>query len=109
VKKFVIKKEDFYKGLSKDSYNIINWWFKIWDDNNLLDTLKNHLKSQKWGILKLWKFKISKLQECFTTYKWDIMSAMYYQICNLYYIKFNFKKLTFFNMISNYHHFQDKT
>jgi hypothetical protein len=31
---------------------------KIWDDNNLLGTLKKHSQFQKCGILKLWKFKV---------------------------------------------------
>jgi hypothetical protein len=35
---------------------------KKWDDNNLLNTLKNHSQFQKCGILKLWKFKICTLK-----------------------------------------------
>jgi hypothetical protein len=37
---FVIKKGHFYKGLSKDSYNRNKFMVKIWDNNNLLYTLK---------------------------------------------------------------------
>jgi hypothetical protein len=36
----IIKKWYFYKGLSKDSYNKSKLMVKIWDDNNILDTLK---------------------------------------------------------------------
>ncbi len=53
-----LKKGHFYKGLSKDSYNKVSSWWKIWDDNNLIDTLKKHSQFQKFGILKLWKFKV---------------------------------------------------
>jgi len=66
----IIKKGHIYKGLSKDSYNRSTLMVKKWDDNNLLDTLKKHLQFQKCGVLKFWKFRISKLQKCFTTYKW---------------------------------------
>jgi hypothetical protein len=48
---------------------------KKWDDNNLLDTLKKHSQLKKCGILKLWKFKNLKFQECFTTYKWGIINV----------------------------------
>jgi len=36
---------------------------KIWDDNNLLDTLKKHSQFQKCGILKLWKFKVCTFEK----------------------------------------------
>ncbi len=41
MKIFVIKKWHFYKGLLKDSYNKSKLIVKKWDDNNLLNTLKN--------------------------------------------------------------------
>ncbi len=36
----MIKKGNFYKRLSKDSYNKNKLLVKKWDDNNLLDTVK---------------------------------------------------------------------
>ncbi len=57
MRNFIIKKEHFYKGLSKDSYNRNKLMVKKWDDNNLLDALKKLSQFQKCGILKLWKFK----------------------------------------------------
>jgi len=62
VKFYPIKKGHFYKGISKDSYNIKKIDGKKNDDNNLLNTLKNHSQFQKCGILKLWKFKICTLE-----------------------------------------------
>jgi len=53
VKFYPIKKGHFYKGISKDSYNIKKIDGKKNDDNNLLNTLKNHSQFQKCGILKL--------------------------------------------------------
>jgi len=80
---------------------------KKWDDNNLFDTLKKHLQFQKCGILNLWKFKVCTFEHLeFQNFKavlphingvkrtWCIKKG-----CNLYDIKFNFKKLTFFDMI----------
>ncbi len=40
MKKIVIKKGHFYKGLPKDSYNMNKLMVKNMSDNNLLDTLK---------------------------------------------------------------------
>jgi hypothetical protein len=58
---------------------------KKWDDNNLLDTLKKHSqfkkmwnsKTSKIQSIYTWKFKFSKLQDCFTKNKWGIMYMMY--------------------------------
>jgi hypothetical protein len=48
--------------------------------------------------------KISKLQKCFTTYNWGIIYVMYWKKKN--YITLNsILKITFFGVISNYHHF----
>jgi len=91
----------------------ISWWSKNMSDNNLLDTLKKHSQFQKCEILKLWKFKVCthlKIHN-FTTSKVFYQIWMGYnvhdvlKIYSLYYIKFTFKILTFFGMISNYHHF----
>jgi len=64
-----------------DSYNKRIFIETNIDDKNILGTLKNHSYFLKCGILKLKKFKncfrISKLQESFTTYKWVIMYMMY--------------------------------
>jgi hypothetical protein len=59
----------------------MSWCWKIWDDNNLLDTLKKHSQFQKCGIIKVWKFKLrifenlefQNFKNSFTTYKWGIM------------------------------------
>jgi hypothetical protein len=58
MRSFVIKKWNFYKRLSKHSNNKNKLMVKIWDDNNLLEMLKKHSQFQKFGILKLWKFKV---------------------------------------------------
>jgi hypothetical protein len=88
----------------------VSWWYENEMIITYLDTLKKHSKFQKCGILKLWKFKIctlenSNFQKCFTTYKWGIMYMMYWTKFYFISVKFNFKKLTNFGMISNYHHF----
>jgi hypothetical protein len=69
MKNIIIKKGHFHKGLLRDSYNRKQNDGKKWNDNNLLDPLEKYSQFQKCGILKLWKFKNSKLQECFATYK----------------------------------------
>jgi hypothetical protein len=58
VKFYVIKKGNFYKGISKDSYNRSKLMVKIWNDNNLLENFVKYSKIQTCGILKLWKFKV---------------------------------------------------
>jgi patatin-like phospholipase/acyl hydrolase len=72
------------------------------DDNNLLDTLKKHSQFKKCWILKLWNFKFSKnIYHMYMGYNvHDVLNKVV--VLN---IKLNFKKLTFFGMISNYHHF----
>jgi hypothetical protein len=62
MKVFFIKKGQFYKGLSKDSYIRFKLMVKKWDDNNLLYTLKQHSQFFKCGDLKFWKFKICTLE-----------------------------------------------
>jgi len=36
---------------------------KIWDNNNLLYTLKKHSQFQNFGILKVWKFKVCTFEK----------------------------------------------
>ncbi len=65
-----------------------------------------NFKTLKIQSMYIWKCKISKFQQkCFTTYKWVWCTWCIKNNCRLYYIKFNFKILTFFGRISNYHHF----
>ncbi len=61
-----LKKRHFYKGFLKDSYNKNKLMVKKKDDNNLLNTLKNHSQFFKCGIQKLWKFKVCTFEnlEC---------------------------------------------
>jgi hypothetical protein len=40
----------------KDSYNKTKFMIKIWNDNNLLNTLKKITISKMWNF-KTWKFK----------------------------------------------------
>jgi len=76
---------NFAKDYQMDSYNKRIFIEKKKDDKNILGTLKKHSYFQKCGILKLKKiqkmfqncFRISKLQQSFTTYKWVIIYMMY--------------------------------
>ncbi len=75
---------NFAKDYQKDSYNKRNFIEIFIDDK------KNEPYSKKFTLFKMWNFKtlkiqimfqncfkISKLQESFTTYKWVIMYMMY--------------------------------
>jgi hypothetical protein len=53
MKNSVIKKGNFYKGLSKDSYNINRLMVKNMNDSNLFNTFLKNSQFQRRGILKL--------------------------------------------------------
>ncbi len=76
---------NFAKDYEKDSYNTIILIEKNVHDKNILATFKKHPYFFKCGILKIERmfqncFRISELQEPFTTYKWVIMYMMYEKI-----------------------------
>ncbi len=81
----VLNGVNFAKDYEKDSYNNNKIIEKIIDDKNILTTLKKtfiFLKMWNSKTLKIqWMFqncfKISKLQESFTTYKWVTMYMIY--------------------------------
>jgi len=77
--------ESILQRLSKGSYNQRIFIEKNMDDKNILATFKKHSYLKKCGFIKTFKiqkmfqncFRISKLQESFTTYKWVIMYMIY--------------------------------
>jgi hypothetical protein len=60
VKLFVIKKEHFYKGLSKESYNKIKLLVK---KKKMIIPYYTHLK--KFTISKMWNFKTLKIKNMY--------------------------------------------
>jgi hypothetical protein len=82
---YYVKWSQFCKDYQKDSYDQRIFIEKNIDDKNILTTFKKHSYFLKCGIIKTLKiqkmfqncFKISKLQESFTTHKWVIMYMIY--------------------------------
>ncbi len=75
---------NFAKGYQKDSYNKRIFIEKNIHDKNILATLKKthtfkNVKSKTLKIQRMFQnwFRISKLPEFFTTYKWVIMHMIY--------------------------------
>jgi hypothetical protein len=75
-----------------ESHNKIIFIEKKVDDKNILATLKKHILLKMWNyktltIQRMFQncFRISKLQESFTTYKWAIMYMMYEKNYNFNY------------------------